>query len=309
MESLNPNINSSKSNAILTDDYYRIIADSLKSENIIDLNIDKYNKNFPDFKYDNPYPKKQRPKKKNFIADLLDIGKMSEQEAINKKYISDCEKYICDKKAAVKRYLLEKRRFEERKEEAFVSLEYLRYYYEKSEKSAIEKYCNMILDESKYPEGLDFKYQISYNYGLESLSVDLLLPRLEVFPKKKSDEGTNLTVDIREAEIKSIYEKVILSIGIRTAKELFEINYNPKIKHIVLNAFVPRDYTIYSEKSSDFKSYARCLYGFCAEKEQFMKLDFNDRTVMRMSGKLNIMRIKNFNDMLEVMAPVKLRQE
>lgn len=295
----------------ISENFFHIIEHTLKVNDIIDWEKNLSRSEFPPFEYKEEYPKKQMPKKKNFIFDLLDIGKISELERINKRYTEDCRKYLNDKKSALKNYLKQKREFDLRKDKYNTDLEYLKYYYERSEKSAVEKYCCMVLDASEYPTGLEHKYRIKYNYISEAVFVDILLPSIKSFSKIKDLKNNSAeSPDIYEdEEFKKMYEKIIISIGIRTIHELYEANYNSKINRIVLNAFVLRDYMEYTVQNPDFTQYSRCLFGFKTEKDDFMKLELRDEDVFNIADKMNIVRIKNFNDAGEVMAPVVLRQE
>lgn len=125
------------------------------------------------------------------------------------------------------------------------SVDHFKSNYENGSKEAIEEYCEMVLNNSVYPDFLSKDFEIEYNSINKTLIIEYQLPSIDNFPKVKEYRFITSKNEIREIELSQtelnrIYDKALYDIVLRTIHEVFEADIANHLEAVVLNGWVNR---------------------------------------------------------------------
>lgn len=123
------------------------------------------------------------------------------------------------------------------------SIDYLKERYQEKKTDAIIEYCEMVLNNSEYPENFPKDFKIKYNHINSMLMLDYRLPSVQNVPKVKSIEYIKSRDEIKEkllspSEHAKLYNNIIYQIILRTFHELFEADTINVLISISINGFV-----------------------------------------------------------------------
>lgn len=254
------------------------------------LNWDEqYNKeSYPEFVFSEPAPTQA---KIGFLDKLF--GKADDSFEKTK------QSYEERKTQAFKEYLKSKQEFETEQREHNADVSFLRENFEIGEKTAIEKYASVVLANSKYPAELEMDYDIDYNVEDLTILVSFLLPRFDDFPTVERYTFNQSTNEINEISMsklsaRQIYEKTLLSVGIRTIHELFEAIYNNSVERVVFTGYVLNENS--TDSVTDFINNVRAIFKITATKELFENIELSDSNVAEIIEQLDVIRISDFTN-------------
>lgn len=116
--------------------------------------------------------------------------------------------------------------------------------YRAKEPDAIVAYNEMVLARSEYPtEGFPQKFRIAYSPEASELVVEYDLPEVQVIPKDAEFRYVKAKDSIeskgrKPAEIKQLYQDIVVSITLRTLHELFEADQADALALVTFNGMV-----------------------------------------------------------------------
>ncbi|MEG0614638.1 MAG: hypothetical protein RR540_02700 [Oscillospiraceae bacterium] len=290
-----------------------ILLKTLDVNDVVDWEKQRDRREFPEFKYIAPIPKQEDYilKKKSLFNEI------PKQKKLNEQFFKENEEYIFQKKAALKRYLSDKIEQITEINHNNSDLDNLKYYFDKSEKSAIEEYATLVIENSKYPDEIDIHYNINFYKTGKTFTINCLLPSIENFPlidsfKFDLSSGKMIELPMNAEKSSKFYEQTLISIGIRTIHELYEAFGNNGVEKIIFNGYVSKNnQKIFGEKrldgAKDFTKNTSCIFAINAEKLEFMQLDLASNDIESLSEKLHIVRVKKFNDFTQLMAPISAK--
>lgn len=136
-------------------------------------------------------------------------------------------------------------------------------YLQKKPHSIIEN-CDLVLNNSKYPDYFPKTYELDYNPDKEYLIIDFCLPQIESLPRTKSVKYVKTEDNFKETSISNtalnqLYSSVIFQVAIRTVHEIFEADVVNAISAVCFNGYVDNDKVEY-------------IISYQADKETFNKL-------------------------------------
>jgi restriction system protein len=115
--------------------------------------------------------------------------------------------------------------------------------YDDRNDEAIEEYCEMVLNNSEYPESFPKDFELQYNSANGMLLIDYILPRLSDIPTlniigyiKSRDEFTEK--HIGHAAHSKLFDSCVYQIVLRTIHEIFEADVIGAIESINFNGIV-----------------------------------------------------------------------
>ena len=115
-------------------------------------------------------------------------------------------------------------------------------YFNLNEDSVVE-YCEMVLENSVYPESFPKSFELEYSSETKILIVEYQLPSIECFPtlkevkyltSKKELKETHLT----ENQVTKMFDGAMYKIALRTMHELFEADRAKAIEAVSFNGWV-----------------------------------------------------------------------
>lgn len=289
----------------LKNEYDRILKRTLTIDDKIDWDKLFIKKTYEDFNYNLPLPIKEVNSTKSLFSGL--VNKLTEQKKAE-KYEQLCIEYEETKKKALIEYIKNRIAFEDEKRKCNTETAFLKYHFEKAEKTAVEKYCNMVLLSSKYPKNLVLKHKVNFSKLEKIMVVNFLLPKIEEFPIEEEFffDGQKVVAKFMDSlSSKALYERTLLSVGVRTIHELFEALYTDSVESIIFNGYVRTSVYDTKPEKVDFSINVRCIFAVKAFRKDFESIDLTSNEVEKIMTSLNIIKIKNFSDTWQLMAPLK----
>ncbi len=152
------------------------------------------------------------------------------------------------------------------------SIDEMKSRYERSDSKAIEEYCDLVLNNSKYPMYFPKSWILEYRSESKIVVVDYNLPAPSNLPTVESCRYIKSRDEISEkhlakAKQKELFESVIYQICIRTVHELFEADTVNAVEGVVFNGLV-------TEKNpATGKDEIKTIISISATKEEFLELE------------------------------------
>ena len=115
-------------------------------------------------------------------------------------------------------------------------------YFEKNQESVVQ-YCEIVLNNSEYPDYFPKNFEIEYNPDNKILIVDYELPFVDKIPKIKEVKYVSSRKELKEfylteAQVNKIYDDILYKISLRTLHELFEADVVNALDAISFNGWV-----------------------------------------------------------------------
>ena len=136
--------------------------------------------------------------------------------------------------------------FYRRQELDNAAVQQMRGRYESSDPSAIEEYCDLVLQNSEYPDVFPKSWALEYRSDNKTIIINYDLPNIEHLPIiesyryiKSRDEV--VPKKLSDTAKKNLYESVIYQICIRTLHELIEADAIDAIHAVAFNGLVTRN--------------------------------------------------------------------
>lgn len=144
-----------------------------------------------------------------------------------------------------KRYYDKKEEFLKQQISDNLLIDNLKLNYMSKDKVSVEKYCNMVLQNSIYPKSLKFSWILKYQSSNSTMCIDLNIPSTERFEiidnyKYSKKDKEIVKKPLSEAKYKKLYNKIFYQVCIRTIHELFESDKAKAIDTIIFNGIVKK---------------------------------------------------------------------
>jgi len=228
------------------------------------------------------------------LWDKLFKSKKEEKERLyQKKYEDDLawwesfkvkiekENILIDEnyKKTVDEWKIETEKWESREKEYYdkqnlynKNIDELEQKYIEKDTIAVMEYCEMVLNNSEYPEFFPKNFEIEYNSENQILIVEYDLPDLECFPNIKevkyiaSSKKINKTF-ISDSELNRIFENTLYKVALRTIHELFEADAAGALNAVSFNGWVN------SVNKATGIHENKCILSLQAKKEEFVTIN------------------------------------
>jgi restriction system protein len=175
-------------------------------------------------------------------------------------------------KEKLKKYEEDKVAFHQEQENWNSRIDAERKQFIAGEKTALEKYIQILLVDSLYPEKFPENITVEFKEEEKILIVDYELPAKQALPQFKDaivnkKTGNVENVPLTDKELNSLYDDVLFSMVIRTLNEVFSGDVSQVIEAIAFNGFVD-----VLNKATGHKE-IRYLLSLIVKKEDFAKLN------------------------------------
>jgi restriction system protein len=161
-----------------------------------------------------------------------------------------------------------KDRYEKEILESNIQIEVLKESYKNNEPNAIQEYCEIVLNNSSYPDFFPKEFEIEYNHDNQLLIINYTLPSPDQIPKEKDvkfnlskNESTNIYFS--EKEFASRYNTIVYMILLRTIHEIFESDIINSIDYVCINGLIN-----HLNKATGNYEY-KCIASVSADKAEF----------------------------------------
>lgn len=204
-------------------------------------------------------------KKENQEIEIKNKQEIEQHERTVNRYTEENEK-------AVKEWRQSGVEFLRKQEEYNSKIDRLKEAYEQSDESAILEYCQMVLNNSKYPETFSINFDLEYNSNNNILIVEYELPSIDRLPKIKdvryiSSRDETKESFLSETQLNKMFDDTMYQIALRTIHELFEADQINVIKAISFNGWVR------ATNKATGKEETNCILSIQVNKEEFTQID------------------------------------
>lgn len=152
------------------------------------------------------------------------------------------------------------------------NIDELEQRYIEKDSIAVMEYCEIVLNNSAYPEFFPKNFEIEYNSENQILVVEYDLPILESFPNIKevkyiaSSKKINKTF-ISESELNRIFESTIYKVALRTIHECFEADSAGALDSVSFNGWI----NSVNKATGIFEN--KCILSLHVKKEEFLVIN------------------------------------
>lgn len=154
-------------------------------------------------------------------------------------------------------------------------IEKLKTSYLNHEPNAVIEYCELVLNNSIYPESFPKDFDIDYNAETKVLIVEYVLPSPDQLPtllevKYIATKKELKETYISETQLFKIYDIAIYNITLRTLHELFEADQSNTIEAIVFNGWVN------AINKATGKTVNNCIVSIQVNKPEFIEINLSN---------------------------------
>lgn len=187
-----------------------------------------------------------------------------------------------DYESEIKKWEAELSEWEKRKE-AFIQeqvdynkkIDELKDSYISHNVESIIEYCEMVLNNSEYPDSFSKSFELEYNPDTKILIVEYELPSIESFPKVKEVKYIASRKELKEFYIPEsqqtkMFDEAMYKITLRTIHELFEADSANAIEAISFNGWVK------AINKATGKEENNCILSIQVKKNEFIKIDLSN---------------------------------
>jgi len=240
--------------------------------------------------FDRIFPKGKKKKieiaKNYFECAFNDWEKKCEQielqnQQIDKDFHEETENYNSELKKVISKYdwlekiwIKNKEDFYEKQKQNNLKIDDLEQKYLSKNEQAVLYYCELVLNNSVYPEYFPKDFQLDYNTDSGIIIVEFVLPSLELIPTLKEVRYITTKDELKESHITElqkakIYDDVIYKITLRTIYELFESDKIDALNSIIFNGWVE------SINKATGKLVNNCIVSIKVDKSEFENIDLS----------------------------------
>lgn len=204
------------------------------------------------------------------------ISEWEKQKALVDKFNAQLDKDYEDR---IKKWQSELSEWEKRKE-IFIQkqkdfndkIDEMKESYLNHNVDSIIEYCEMVLNNSVYPESFTKNFELEYNPENRILIVEYELPALESFPMVKEVKYIASRRELKESfipesQLIKMFDETMYKITLRTIHELFEADVANAIDAISFNGWIK------AINKANGKEENNCILSIQVKKNEFMQID------------------------------------
>jgi restriction system protein len=215
----------------------------------------------------------EREKKRARVEFLKRLREYeSREKEVVEAYNSVVRTYNAKLKHEQERYIRERDEFLAQQEAHNSAVLAFRSRYETGSPEAFERYLQMVLERSSYPEPVAGEPDARFDEASNSLIVSFWLPAPADIPrvvehKYVASRKEIKPVEMKQKEFEAFYDDVIHQIALRTFHEVFVADYAQRVEAVVFNGWVRG---IDRKTGNPFTS---CVLSCEASRKQYAELD------------------------------------
>ena len=162
--------------------------------------------------------------------------------------------------------------FKEQQEECNRHIDARKQEYLNRTRDGVLDFCELILSNSKYPEGFPQEFDQEYNPESKVLIVDYLLPSIQDFPHLKEVKYVQTRdsfeqVQLSQTDLTKLYDDVLYQITLRSIHELYKADTAEGLLAIIFNGWVK------SIDKSNGREIKPCVLALHANRADFLQIN------------------------------------
>lgn len=153
-------------------------------------------------------------------------------------------------------------------------IEELKAHYQEKDPESVIEYCEMVLNNSEYPDSFPKDFELQYNDVNGMLIVDLVLPSFDDIPTRTLVKYIKTRDDFQDkflsqTDQNKLFDSAIYQIALRTLHELFEADVIDAISAVTFNGIVNSLNPATGHKET------KCIISIQVSKPQFMEINLS----------------------------------
>jgi restriction system protein len=176
-------------------------------------------------------------------------------------------KHVADE---VKAWQKRKTDFEIKQEKKNKKVDELQAKYMSCDQSAVLEYCELVLNNSHYPDSFPKSFELDYNPENKILIIEYSLPTIEDMPtlnEVKFIKNELKEYYISDTQIQKIFDATMYKITLRTIHEIFEADKANAIDFVSFNGWVNAINRATGKRENN------CILSIQAKKAEFIEVD------------------------------------
>ncbi|TLU87849.1 MAG: restriction endonuclease [Chlorobium sp.] len=166
----------------------------------------------------------------------------------------------------------EKNKYEENQRSRNGLIQKKKDQYFNKESGAVSDYCEMVLNNSVYPEYFPQEWDLDYQPESKILIIDYSLPDIDSIPTTRSvkyvvSRDEFIETHLSSAALNKLYDDLLYQIALRTIHELYEADVIEALDSIVFNGWVD---TVDKATGNNVNS---CIMSLQASKNEFLSIN------------------------------------
>lgn len=160
--------------------------------------------------------------------------------------------------------------YEKNKEQKNKKVDELRSSYLECDQSAVLEYCELVLNNSQYPESFPKQFELDYNPENKVLIIEYSLPAIEDLPKLNQVKFIRNELKeyyISDTQTRKMFDTTMYRITLRTIHEIFEADTADTIDMVSFNGWVNAINRGTGKKENN------CILSIQAKKSEFIEVD------------------------------------
>jgi restriction system protein len=191
------------------------------------------------------------------------------QKALH-EYEATVNKIKLDNGQAIIAWRKRKEDFYEEQAKANIVVDEMKAKYLAHDAASVVEYCDLVLNNSIYPDSFPKSFDLEYNPESKILIVEYALPSQEQLPtlgEAKFIKGDIKNYPISEAQLLKMFDTTMYNITLRTIHELLEADVANAIDAVSFNGWVN------AINRATGKNENNCILSIQVKKEAFMEVD------------------------------------
>lgn len=154
-------------------------------------------------------------------------------------------------------------------------IDHFKKNYFLKDSDAVLEYCELVLNNSEYPDEFPKDFTFEYNPENKLLIIDYVLPAPEVFPRLSEVKYIAVRKELKEyfiseTQLAKIFDNAIYNICLRTLHEIFESDKADAIEIAVFNGWVETINKATGKRSNN------CIVSAQAKKSEFLEIELSN---------------------------------
>lgn len=155
------------------------------------------------------------------------------------------------------------------------SVEIMKNKYYSFNSEAVVEYCDMVLNNSSYPDSFPKNYEIEYNPENKIIIVEYQLPSVECLPRLKEVKYLVSKKELKEiylsdAQILKMFDDAVYNLTLRTIHEIFEADVANALDAVSFNGWIKS-----INKATGIEE-NNCILSIQVKKTDFLKIDLSN---------------------------------
>lgn len=196
-------------------------------------------------------------------------------DKFNKQLDKDFENEMKKWESDVVEWEKQKNNFLQKQADFNAKIDQMKESYLSQNNDSIIEYCEMVLNNSEYPDSFPKNFELEYNPDNKILILEYELPAIECFPKVKEVKYIASRKELKESyisesQLNKMFDDAMYKITLRTIHELFEADVANAIEAISFNGWVK------AINKATGKEENNCILSIQAKKNEFLSIDLSN---------------------------------